>query len=64
MASFWLTKRMVLEALKLSEGAPQSEIICFDGSSVVEKGVEYTIMNISTCGNKKRIKDTFKKVEL
>ena len=64
MASFWLSKKMVLEALKLSEGMPQNEYIAFEGSSEVKDGVEYTVMTISTNGKKKTIREPFNKLGL
>ncbi len=64
MASFWLSKQMLLEALKLSESMPQTTMIMFEGSSEVNNGVEQTIMKISTCGRKKTIKEDFKKLSL
>ena len=64
MSSFWLTKKMVLEALKLAEGAPQSTMIMFNGSSEVKNGREQTVMEIQTCGKKKTLRDDFQKLQL
>ena len=64
MANFWLTKEMVIEALKLSEGAQKETMIGFDGSSKVIGDKEYTIMEIYTCGKKKTVKQEFKKIAL
>ena len=43
MASFWITKEMALEALKMSEGMPKDTFICIDGKSEVMNGKEYTV---------------------
>lgn len=64
MNSFWLTKEMILEALKLSEGAPQNAFVCFHGKSEVKKGKEYTIMEIVYGNKKKTVKQEFKKIAL
>ena len=64
MASFWLTKKMVLEALKMSEGLNQDTFICFNGRSEVKNGVEQTVIEICVNGKKKTIREDFKKLEL
>lgn len=64
MSSFWLTKKMVLEALKLAEGAPQDTMIMFNGSSEVKNGREQTVLEIQTCGKKKTLRADFQKIEL
>lgn len=64
MASFWLTKKMLLEALKMSEGMAQNTMISFNGSSEVKDGKEYTCMTISVGGKKKTLKNEFEKLLL
>ena len=65
MANFWLTKKMVLEALKLSEGMPQDTFIVFNGDSEKKGDKTYTIMEISVAGGKKNtIKEEFKPILL
>lgn len=64
MASFWLSKKMVLEALKLSEGEPQSTMIVFEGDSEKKGDKTYTIMSISVGGKKKTVKEEFKPISL
>ena len=64
MSSFWLTKKVLLEALKMSEGAPQSTMICFEGSSEGQGDAEKTVTKISVCGKTKTIKDNFQKLLL
>lgn len=64
MTSFWLTKKMVLEALKMSEGLNQDTFIIFNGRSEIKNGVEQTVMEICVNGKKKTIKENFKKLEL
>jgi len=64
MASFWVTKRALLEALKLSEGLPQSTMISFTGRSEIKNGKEYTVCKISVNGKEKTIKDDFQKLLL
>ena len=64
MASFWLTKKMVLEALKMSEGLNQDTFIIFNGSSEIKNGVEQTVLEICVNGKKKTIREDFKKLEL
>lgn len=59
MASFWLSKKALLEALKLSEGAPQSTMIVFEGSSEIKDGVHYTITKIEVCGKKKTLRQNY-----
>lgn len=62
MASFWLSKKALLEALKLSEGAPQSTMIVFEGSSEIKNGVHYTITKIEVCGKKKTLRQNYTKM--
>lgn len=62
MASFWLTKKMVIEALKMVESQPQRTMICFEGDSEVVDDVHYTIMKISACGKKKTLRENFEKI--
>ena len=64
MAKFWLSKKMVLEALKLSEGAPQNTFIMFEGNSERKNGKEFTVMRINTCGKEKVLKEEFNKLSL
>lgn len=64
MASFWLTKKVLLEALKMTEGAPQTTMIMFDGRSEVKNDVEQAVMCIDTCGRKKTIREDFNKLKL
>jgi hypothetical protein len=64
MANFWLTKKMVLEALKMSEGMSQDTFINFYGSSEVKDGKEFTCMEIQVNGKKKTFKAEFKKLLL
>jgi hypothetical protein len=60
MASFWITKEMALEALKMSKDT----FICIDGNSEVINGKEYTVTTINVCGKKKILKREFKKLQL
>ena len=62
MASFWLSKKALLEALKMTEGQPQTTWVTFNGKSEVKDGKEYTITTINTCGKKKTIREDFKKI--
>ena len=64
MASFWLTKRALLEALKLSEGLPQDTMINFNGCSEIKNDKEYTVVKIDVNGKQKTIKEEFKKLLL
>lgn len=64
MASFWLTKRALLEALKLTEGLPQSTMISFTGSSEFKGDKEYTVTKIMVNGKEKTVKDDFQKLLL
>lgn len=63
MANFWLTKKMLLEALKMSEGMPQSTFICFYGSSEGQGEAEKTVMTISVGGKEKTLKENFNKLK-
>lgn len=64
--STWLTKKILLEALKMSEGLPQDSFVYFNGSSKVKDGVEYTVMQIDVPANgkKKTITEEFHKLLL
>lgn len=65
MSSFWLTKKMLLEALKLSEGKPQETCIMFKGDSERKGDKTYAVMEISVVGgDKKTVKQEFKPIEL
>lgn len=64
MANFWLTKKMLLEALRMSEGMPQSTFICFQGSSEGCGDDEKTVMTISVGGKKKTLREDFNKLKL
>lgn len=64
MASFWVTKRALLEALKLTEGLPQHTMVSFTGRSERKNGKEYTVCRISVNGKEKTIKDDFQKLLL
>lgn len=64
MASFWLTKKALLEALKMTEGQPQTTWITFEGKTEVKDGKEYTVTNIVTCGKEKTIREDFNKIRL
>lgn len=64
MASFWLSKKVLLEALKMSECLPQTTMIMFDGSSEMSDGGEITKMVISVRGSRKTIKENFNKLKL
>jgi len=64
MASFWLSKKVLLEALKMVEGQPQTAWVSFEGKSEVKNGKEYTVTTISANGKKKAIKQEFNKISL
>ena len=64
MASFWLTKRALLEALKLSEGLPQDTMIDFNGCSEIKNDKEYTVIKISVNGKQKTVREEFHKLLL
>jgi hypothetical protein len=64
MSSFWLTKKIILEALKMSEGMPQNTFITFEGKSEVVNGTEFTFTTIYVGGKKKTIKQNFDKIKL
>lgn len=59
MANFWLSKKALLEALKLSEGAPQYTMVMFNGDSEIKDGVHYTITKIEVCGKKKTLRQNY-----
>ena len=62
MSSFWLSKKVLLEALKMVEGQPQTSWVSFEGKSEVKNGKEYTVTTISANGKKKTIKQEFDKI--
>lgn len=62
MAGFWLTKKMLLEALKMVESRPQSTMVMFQGDSEVVGDKHYTIMEISACGKKKTLREDYNKI--
>ena len=62
MNSFWLTKRAVIEALKLSEGLPQTAFIRFHVHTEGIDKDEKTVIEINVMGKKKTIKDNFNKL--
>ena len=64
MASFWLSKRTLIEALKLSEGEPHTTMVCFDGKSELKNGIEYTIVTNNINGKKKTVRENFNKLSL
>lgn len=66
MAHVWLTKKMLLESLKMTEGLPQSTFVQFKGSSEIKGNTEQTIMEITVPanGNKKTIREDFHKLML
>ena len=64
MTSFWLTKKTLLEALKMSEGLPQDTMIMFKGDSERKDNVTYTITEINVGTKKKTLKQVFKGEEL
>lgn len=64
MAHFWLSKKSLIEALKMSEGRPDNACVAFEGSSEVKNGVEYTVIKINAFGKKKTVKQEFNKLSL
>lgn len=66
MAHVWLTKKMLLEAIKMAEGLPQSTFVQFKGSSEIKGNTEQTIMEITVPANgkKKTIREDFHKLML
>lgn len=67
MAHVWLTKKMLLEALRMTEGLPQSTFVYFKGSSEIKGNTEQTIMEITVPAkpancNKKTIREDFHKL--
>jgi len=62
MSSFWLSKKVLLEALKMLEGQPQTSWASFEGKSEVKNGKEYTVTTINANGKKKTIKQEFDKI--
>jgi hypothetical protein len=66
MANVWLTKKMLLEGLKLAESLPQDTMIHFNGSSEIIDDDEKTIMEITVPANGKTkvIKESFHKLLL
>ena len=59
MASFWLSKKNIIEALKMSEGMPQNTKICFHGDSEKVDDVVYTKTTIEVGGKSKTFKEKF-----
>ena len=66
MANYWLTKKMLLEALKMTEGLPQDAFVYFNGKSEMVDDDEKTVMEISvpSNGKKKVVKESFHKLVL
>ena len=66
LRSTWLTKKMLLEALKMAEGLPQDTFVYFNGSSKMKDDVEYTVMQIEVPANgkKKTVTEEFHKLLL
>lgn len=64
MARFWLSKKVLIEALKMSEGRPQNACIAFEGDSEMIDGVEHTVITINAFGKEKTIKQQFNKLYL
>jgi N-acetylglucosamine kinase-like BadF-type ATPase len=62
MSSFWLSKKVLLEALKMVEGQPQTSWVSFEGKSEVKNDKEYTVTTINANGKKKTIKQEFDKI--
>ena len=64
MAHVWLTKKMLLEAIKMAEGLPQSTFVQFKGSSEIKGNTEQTIMEITVPANRKEktIREDFHKL--
>ena len=59
MASFWLSKKNILEALKMSEGMPQSTKVFFHGDSEKNGDVVYTKITIEVGRKSKTFKEKF-----
>ena len=64
MANFWLSKKVLLEALKMTEGQPQTTYVSFEGNSEIINDKEYTVTTICTCGKKKTVKLEFDKLKV
>ena len=62
MGRFWLTKKALLEALRMTEGQPLTTWVSFDGDSEVVNDKEYTITKISVGGKEKVLKQDFGKL--
>lgn len=62
MVNFWLSKKALLEALKMTEGMPQTTMVMFQGDSEVKDDVRYTITTIEVSGKKKTIKQNYNKM--
>ena len=62
MNSFWLTKRAVMEALKLCEGLPQTEFVHFHVHTEGIDKDEKTVVEINVREKKKTIKDNYNKL--
>jgi hypothetical protein len=48
----------------MSEGAPQSTMVCFNGHSEGQGDKEQTVVEINVCGKKKTIRENFQKILL
>ena len=62
MTSFWLSKKALLEALKMTDGQPQTTMVVFKCDSEEKNGARYNVTNIEVCGKKKTIKQNFDKM--
>ena len=62
MASFWLTKEMLEEALTLVADKPKSTMVYISGSSENKNNRVNTIMEFSSNGKKKKIKRDYNKI--
>ena len=62
MASFWLTKEMLEEALTLVADKPKSTMVYINGSSENKNNRVNTVMNFSSNGKKKTIKRDYNKI--
>lgn len=64
MGRFWLTKKVLLEALRMTEGQPQTTWVTFECDSERINGKDITITTINACGRKQTIKQDFEKISL
>lgn len=64
MSRFWVSKKSLIEALKLCEGRPDNACVIFEGEGKVINGSEYTITKIEAFGKKKTVKQEFSKLYL